>query len=117
MVQTTAARSPLTVSARVTAFVADAQKDAVVRYADKLGPVSHVTPEAVADWAAAHDIAQIVAPYIPTGPTRDALKDVRLCQIIRPYDSAAWPHATHGFFRFKDKIPALLGDMKGLRLA
>lgn len=117
MVQTTAARSPLTVSARVTAFVADAQKDAVVRYADKLGPVSHVTPEAVADWAAAHELTQIVTSYIPTGPTRDALKDVRLCQIIRPYDSAAWPHATHGFFRFKDKIPALLGDMKGLRLA
>ncbi|PXW70882.1 deoxyribodipyrimidine photo-lyase [Loktanella sp. PT4BL] len=117
MVQTTAARSPLTVSARVTAFVADAQKDAAARYADKLGSIAQVTPETVADWAAAHNIEQIVTPYIPTGPTRDALKDVRLCQIIRPYDSAAWPHATHGFFRFKDRIPSLLGDIKGLRLA
>jgi deoxyribodipyrimidine photo-lyase len=117
MVQTTAARSPLTVSDNVTAFVADAQKDAAARYADKLGSIAQVTPETVADWAAAHNIEKIVTPYIPTGPTRDALKDVRLCQIIRPYDSAAWPHATHGFFRFKDRIPALLGDIKGLRLA
>lgn len=117
MVQTTAQRSPLAVSDRVTEFVADAQKDAAARYADKLGPITQVTPDALAEWAATHDIAQIVTSYIPTGPTRDALKDVRLCQVIRPYDSTAWPHATHGFFRFKDKIPTLLGDIKGLRLA
>jgi deoxyribodipyrimidine photo-lyase len=117
MVQATAQRSPLAVSHRVTAFVADAQKDAAARYADKLGPITQVTPNAVTEWATAHDIAQVVTSYIPTGPTRDALKGVHICQIIRPYDSTAWPHATHGFFRFKDKIPALLGDIKGLRLA
>ncbi|SIT75493.1 deoxyribodipyrimidine photo-lyase [Yoonia rosea] len=116
MVQTTATRSPLAVSDRVTAFVADAQKDAAARYADKLGPIAQVTPETVAEWASAHNIEQIVTSYIPTGPTRDVLKDVRLCQVIRPYDSAAWPYATHGFFRFKDKIPTLLGDIKGLRV-
>ena len=27
---------------------------------------------------------------------------------IRSYDAMAWPHATHGFFRFKEKIPQLL---------
>jgi deoxyribodipyrimidine photo-lyase len=37
--------------------------------------------------------------------------------ILREYDSAAWPHATHGFFRFKDKIPTLLGHLRGLNAA
>jgi deoxyribodipyrimidine photo-lyase len=75
-----------------------------------------VTPDTIPDWAAQHEIAQIVTSYIPTGPTRDALQHVPLCQVMRPYDRAAWPHATHGFFRFKDRIPHLLGEIKGLQL-
>ncbi|MEL7216615.1 MAG: hypothetical protein AAGJ96_11875, partial [Pseudomonadota bacterium] len=58
---------------------------------------------------------QIVTPYAPVGPAANVL--TRLAQsdgapplrrIRRAYDSAAWPHATHGFFRFKDVIPDLL---------
>jgi deoxyribodipyrimidine photo-lyase len=36
---------------------------------------------------------------------------------MRDYDAAAWPHATAGFFKFKEKIPKFLGQLKGLRAA
>jgi hypothetical protein len=32
-------------------------------------------------------------------------------------DARAWPHATHGFFRFKDRIPKLAAALKGLNAA
>ncbi len=114
---TTADRSPLTTSARVTTFAQGAMADCVARFADRLGPVTTVTMATLAEWAAAHDIKQIVTSYVPTGPTKDALHGQKLVQIIRPYDAAAWPHATHGFFRFKEKIPVLLGQIRGLSVA
>jgi deoxyribodipyrimidine photo-lyase len=66
---------------------------------------------------------QIVTPYAPVGPVADDLarietalrsKGITLARVRKDYDSAAWPHATHGFFRFKEKIPALLGAMRGI---
>jgi deoxyribodipyrimidine photo-lyase len=49
---------------------------------------------------------------------RPARKRGAVCVVNRrrAHDSAAWPHATHGFFKFKDKIPALLGTLKGIGL-
>ena len=38
-------------------------------------------------------------------------KGIDLIRVINPYDSRAWPHATHGFFRFKEHIPSLLDAM------
>ena len=114
IVQTTAQRSPLAVSDQVAGFVKDAMENCADRYGDRLGEISVVAPEQVADWLAQTGAAQTVTSYIPTGPTRDALAAVSIRQFVRPYDSAAWPHATHGFFRFKEKIPKLLGGIKGL---
>ncbi len=108
IVQTTKARSPLAVSDRVTSFVATALQNTESRFADRLGPVTQISPDTINDWAKAHDITQIVTSYIPTGPTKDTVTHPNLTQIMRPYDSTAWPHATHGFFKFKDKIPHLL---------
>ena len=115
IVQTTDRRSHLQVSTAVTDFVRRGLDACATRYGDKLGTVSHLTPDALPDWASDHGAAQIVTSYIPTGPTRDALAGVPLCQVIRPFDSAAWPYATHGFFKFKEKIPGLLGQLKGLK--
>lgn len=117
VVQTTAQRSPLAVSAGVTGFVTGALADCTARFGDRLGDVAQVTPDTITAWAKANDIEQIVTSYLPTGPTQDALNAVPLVQVIRPYDAAAWPHATHGFFRFKEKIPALLGQIKRLNVA
>ncbi|MFA8442401.1 FAD-binding domain-containing protein [Yoonia sp.] len=112
--QTTQSRSPLAVSPNVTEFVRGWLHDCSTRFAQRLGPVTEVTAQTLAAWASAHDLDQIVTSYVPTGPTRDALQDANLVQVLRSYDAAAWPHATHGFFRFKEKIPGLLGQIKGL---
>ena len=117
VVQTTQSRSPLNVSPKVASFVTDAMQDCVNRYGPRLGTVSFVAIEDLAEWRKDSDISQLVTSFVPTGPTRDALEGVSLCQPIRPYDADAWPHATHGFFRFKEKIPRLLGQLRGIELA
>jgi len=33
---------------------------------------------------------------------------IALITLRRPWDALAWPHATHGFFRFRQQIPELL---------
>lgn len=109
--QATHHRSPLTVSVQVTDFVRAGMADCASRFSDRLGPVTEVTPDSLKHWAQTHGLQQIVTSYLPTGPTRDTLEGVNLVQRIRPYDSAAWPHATHGFFRFKEKIPRLLAQI------
>ncbi|WP_411890730.1 FAD-binding domain-containing protein [Yoonia sp. SDW83-1] len=116
-VQTTAHRSPLSVAPIVTDFVGNAITDCMTRFADKLGPVTKQTPDTLSDWAHANNLDQIVTSYMPTGPTADALAGQPLRQIIRPYDSSAWPYATHGFFKFKEKIPKLIGEIRGLSIA
>ena len=114
VVQTTAARSPLDVSPQVVDFVEAAMQDHVDRMADRLGRVTFLRPEGLTDWCSDNDITKLVTSCIPTGPTKDALQSVPLAQQVRPYDADAWPHATHGFFRFKEKIPGLLGRVTGL---
>jgi deoxyribodipyrimidine photo-lyase len=111
-------RSPLAVSPRVLSFTEAAARDAVARHADRLGPVTWATsPDEATPWAAAFD--QIVTPYAPTGPaceTLDALP-APVLRIIRPFDAMCWPHATAGFFKFKERVPAFVGELKGLRAA
>ncbi|WP_299733016.1 FAD-binding domain-containing protein [uncultured Tateyamaria sp.] len=118
--------SPLAVAPHVTAFATGAAADTLARFGARLGEVTEVegTTQDVMAWAANAGLGQIVTPYAPVGPVADLLDTVAgaagvppLCQIRRDYDSAAWPHATHGFFRFKDKIPSLLGQMHGLNAA
>jgi deoxyribodipyrimidine photo-lyase len=117
IVQTTAARSPWAVSRRVQSFVGNALADCSNRFAGRLGPVTALQPQEISTWAQAQDISQIVTSYMPIGPTADAFEGFDLCQIIRPYDAEAWPHASQGFFRFKDKIPMLLAGLQGISVA
>jgi deoxyribodipyrimidine photo-lyase len=79
-------------------------------------PVDNL-PEAVADWAEAQGLGQLLTPYAPTGPVADRLaamattlsaRGIRLLPVRRLWDSQAWPHATRGFFQFRTAIPALL---------
>ena len=112
-VQTTAQRSPLAVSPLVTDFVSAAMTNCTQRFADRMGPITELSPNGIRQWAAEHDLEQVVTAYAPTGPTADALRGTALQRIIRPYDSRAWPCATHGFFRFKDQIPKLLSTIAG----
>jgi deoxyribodipyrimidine photo-lyase len=66
-------------------------------------------------WAAAEGLDAIVTAEAPVGPVRDMLarSPVPVFEVRRPYDADAWPHATHGFFRFKEAIPRLLAAHAG----
>ena len=108
--------SPLIVAPIVTDWAEGAITHALAAH-PQLAPATTVTPETIAEWAESEGLEQIVTPYAPTGPVAEAFTaaqptleaaGIRLCQIRRTYDSRAWPFATHGFFRFKDQIPALL---------
>ena len=120
------ALSPLAIAPHVSGFADDATQDSVTRFGARLGDVSPSlkTAQDLARWAQEAGLEQIVTPYAPVGPVADILRALGdtdgvppLRMIRRGYDSAAWPHATHGFFRFKDKIPKLLGQMRSLTTA
>ncbi|MEO0937149.1 MAG: FAD-binding domain-containing protein [Pseudomonadota bacterium] len=107
--------SPLAPAPHVEAFRDGLRADMLARYGARLGEVTHVTPDTLPEWIAAQGLAQYLTPWAPTGPVADALP-AAVIRARRPYDSAAWPFATHGFFRFKEKIPALI-DQLSLRRA
>ncbi|PTX56280.1 deoxyribodipyrimidine photo-lyase [Litoreibacter ponti] len=118
-------RSPLVVSPRVTEFTEAALDDCTARYGDRLGNITK-SPEDLLAWVRDTGAEQVVTAYAPTGPAQERLdtlerqlKDhnIPLIRILRDEDSAAWPYATHGFFKFKEKIPKLVGELKGLRAA
>jgi deoxyribodipyrimidine photo-lyase len=122
---TVQARSPLHVAPHLEGFVAGAMADVTARWADRLGKVAAPMADvaALAAWARESGARQIVTPHAPVGPNATALRTleaaltpdgIRLIRVQRRFDSTAWPHATAGFFKFKEKIPALVGGMKGI---
>ena len=122
---TTRGRSPLHVAPHLEEFVQGAMADVTTRWAERLGPLTPALSGvgALADWARATGARQVVTPYAPVGPNATALRaleaalapdGIRLVRLQRRYDSAAWPHATAGFFKFKEKIPTLVAGLKGI---
>ncbi|UWR21092.1 FAD-binding domain-containing protein [Sulfitobacter sp. S190] len=105
----TAAQSPWATAAMVTDFraalVADVWPDA-----------QHMTEAAeVTDWAAKSGLDHIITPHAPVGTVRSTLKSLRksdatppISEVRRAIDTAAWPHATAGFFKFRKQIPELV---------
>ncbi len=64
-------------------------------------------------------VSTIVTACAPVGPVADALaalaevlaaEGIALYQRRRAWDEAFWPHATKGFFPFRERIPALLAE-------
>ncbi|MBF9043806.1 DNA photolyase [Rhodobacterales bacterium HKCCE4037] len=117
-------RSPGPVSANVMRFTEQAAEDALTGLKDRLGEIGPVTSSDgdIAAWASGSRIEQVVAPYAPVGPAGSAMRALRkslqaegitLVERRRDWDNAAWPHATHGFFRFRKIIPDLLTDFTG----
>jgi len=56
----------------------------------------------------------------PVGPTFSVIdpllselakEGVALQKIRRSWDEAFWPHATHGFFKLKERIPSVLKQL------
>ena len=119
---TVAGRSPLPVAQPVVAFTQEAMADARARWSGRMGAPGPLSddPAAITAWALDLGLAQVVTAYAPTGPAAHAVGvlDAMLAEVgialirrIRPYDQAAWPHASAGFFRFKDHIPTLISDI------
>ena len=122
----TAAKSRTTLAAPtsqlVAGFTAGALADGRARAGAHYGAASSaldgLTASAIQDWAKDHDLSVIVTPYAPIGPVSDRLDQLdrelsdglTLTRVLRPWDARAWPHATRGFFPFRESIPALLRE-------
>jgi deoxyribodipyrimidine photo-lyase len=109
--------SPWSYAKSVQTFVNSLIEDVSTRYKDKIGLVNFISnPDEIVSWYLENKIEQIVVAYAATGPNASLIKKLidqglNVIQISKNYDQSAWPHATHGFFRFKEKIPALISEL------
>ncbi len=101
-------RSPLPVS------------EPVARFSEAALGGAALDLDGAAAWARDSGAAVVVTPYAPVGPAATALDrleavlardGIALARPMRPYDRRAWPHATRGFYRFRDAIPELVAAM------
>jgi deoxyribodipyrimidine photo-lyase len=107
-------RSPLAVADQVHRFTAGAIADTLARLNAWDAPV--FTDEGALLAFAEHEGAlQIVTPYAPVGPVATRLgtlarqskaRGMTVARVLRDHDRQAWPHATHGFFRFREAVMA-----------
>lgn len=118
-------RSSAPVADHVLQFTRSAQADALARAADHwhcetTGLVASADPRAILTWSATHGIEQLAIPWVPTGPARDRIDllqpeleaaGLRVYRPRREWDSASWPHARAGFFRFRKAIPRLMDEL------
>jgi deoxyribodipyrimidine photo-lyase len=105
-------RSPLAVADHVHRFTAGAITDALTRLGAPDAPV--FTDEAeVAGFCEKAGLTQIVTAFAPVGPVASRLgslarqgqpRGIALVRVLRDHDRMAWPHATHGFFRFREAV-------------
>ncbi|MEE4208637.1 MAG: FAD-binding domain-containing protein [Parvularcula sp.] len=111
-------RSPEGVSEDVKRFAIDAVEDALSRANEDLfiPTVKLANPDGLPDFAKQHGAAQVVYGYAPVGPVQDRLQaaapgwrnaGLSAYPILRDYDREAWPHATKGFFKLREKIGEL----------
>lgn len=117
-VHCTAGRSPLPTAPGIARFVTAAMLDRAVQYGPQLGSICSPVQgagaiDALVAWARSTRAHQVVTPFAPVGPMADLLhrldarlsaEKIRLVCAMRPYDARLWPHATHGFFRFREAI-------------
>jgi len=106
-------RSSLRMSPQVAGFAAAGLRDAATRLGHPGAPQFGADLPALADWAADSGADQVVTPYAPTGPVQSALdtlepllaaRGLTLTRVLRAHDRQSWPHATHGFFRFREAV-------------
>jgi deoxyribodipyrimidine photo-lyase len=105
-----------------SAFKAGAVSDAATRVAARWGkPVIAVhCADELTTFAANQHARAIVTTVVPVGHVRPEVDrltpeclaaNIPLLQIARRWDSLFWPHATAGFFKLKERIPATLAAL------
>ena len=105
-------------------FVQEAAQDTVSRVAAHFDcPAERadtLDAEALIVAAQAAGVRRIVTSYAPVGVVADAVErlvpelareGVSLTRVRRDWDGQFWPHATKGFFAFREFIPSLLGSL------
>ncbi len=114
-------RSALPVADSVARFENAALADAAARAQLSATALRADHPDALARWASAAGVEQIITPYIPRGPLHDwmteaapylAARGITLAEWRRDWDGAIWPHASAGFFKVKQQIPRILAELK-----
>ena len=118
--------SPL-VTAFTTRALADGRDRAGAQFAlvpeasDGSDALDALTASTVVPWLQAHNVTTLVTPYAPVGAVRDRLdrltvelaaEGFAVSRLLRSWDAQAWPHATRGFFPFRERIPALLREQQ-----
>ncbi len=118
-------RSSLGAGELAKAFAQGAVEDAIQRAEVHFGISRAETgPAEAGNWSerlsafvAQTNVKVIATAYAPIGPVAEQLaaarshlsdQGIQLVEVRRGYDEAAWPHATRGFFKLKDKIPKLI---------
>lgn len=109
-----AGRSPRAVADHVHRFTQGALADCLARLQAPDAPVfGRADLTQLLDFAHREGATRIVTPYAPTGPVAGTLTDlarlatrrgITLTRVLRPHERDAWPHATHGFFRFREAV-------------
>ncbi|TAD91934.1 MAG: hypothetical protein EAZ99_00985 [Alphaproteobacteria bacterium] len=90
----------------VASFVQGALDDTAQRLSAWAGvTVERIALHDAASWAGPLPLVML-AP--PVGPVAEAVGDLACHRLRRAWDDAAWPHATRGFFPFRERIPELL---------
>jgi deoxyribodipyrimidine photo-lyase len=107
-----AGRSPLAVADQVHRFTAGAISDTLNRL-NARDALIFTDEGAVLAFCEKADLAQIVTAHAPVGPMASRLASldrkgrpmgVTLVRVLRDHDRQAWPHATQGFFRFREAV-------------
>lgn len=107
-------RSPLAVADQVHRFTDGAIADALGRLGapDACRYCRSDLPDLLA-LAEREGARQIVTPFAPVGPIASTLSElgrmasargISLVGVLRTHDRLAWPHATHGFYRFREAV-------------
>jgi len=112
-------------SSLVGAFTGGALTDGLDRAREHFAVEARVLEDLraseVLPWLQAHDVTTLVTPFVPVGPVRDRLDQLKvdlapegitLSRVLRPWDRLAWPHASRGYFPFRERIPKLLREQQ-----
>jgi deoxyribodipyrimidine photo-lyase len=99
-------------------FSQAAIEDARLRSEAHFGEVSEtLSADELVRWAKGLGVEEVLTAWAPVGPGANRLarlslalarEGVRLVRRRRAFDQRAWPHATAGFFRFRERIPGFL---------
>jgi deoxyribodipyrimidine photo-lyase len=103
-------------------FATGAITDAAMRASSYFNCTSTILDaDSIGQWAGDHGLTELVTGYAPLGPVAkqlDALEHslagqkIRLVRLQRAWDSAAWPQASAGYFKMKQKIPQLIAHLQ-----